>query len=200
MKRPPPPNLGKDAQVLVAIAARHCRMPHPSAVAAMARAVFPSIRASSTQPRLSVATIGETRLMHDDNMTPRWAFLWAHGIADTAHPNGWTFAHVWTAARDPDAYTNLANLVLMPEPLASMSDKQGPLMPYLQHHAQTVYGWKPRGVEDVAKPVGYDEITWAYMPPCDDPRKFVRDRLAVLNNERVKILRELMSEVDDRDA
>ena len=75
MRSPPPPRLGEDARTLAVIAARHCLMPHPSVAEIMRGAVFPSIRASSTQPRLTVATVAGRRLMHDDNMTPRWARL-----------------------------------------------------------------------------------------------------------------------------
>jgi hypothetical protein len=137
---------------LAVIAAAHCWMPHRDVVAACGGAVFPTIRASSTAPRMTVAAVAGRQLMHDDNMTPRWAFLWSHGIGETGHPKGWTFALVLGDARDPDAYTNLANVVLMPEVLASLSDKVGPLCGFLRYHAQTVYGWKPKGAAEFPNP------------------------------------------------
>lgn len=193
-RSPAPPNLGSDAITLAVIAGRHCWMPNPDVVAACGTAVFPSIRARSKQPRLSVDTIDGKRLMYDDNMTPRWAFLWAHGIAETGHPKGWTFAHVWTCARDPDAYTHLANLALLPEPLASLSDKVGPFGAFLRYHAQCEYGWRPKGQPLIEEPEGYNEVDWTYLPPYPDPRDFISGRLQTLKNERVLLLRQLIRE------
>ncbi len=86
---------------------------------------------------------GRTVGMYDDNTTPRWAFFWAHGIPETAHPSNRTFAHVWEGADNIGAYTHLANLVMVPEPFASLTDKDGPLTGFLRWHAWTVYRWKP---------------------------------------------------------
>lgn len=168
-----------------------CLMPHPDVVAAFPCAIFPTLRASKTKPRLTVETVEGRRLMYDDNTTPRWAILWAHGISATHHPKGWTFAHVWGVARDPDAYTHLGNLLMMPEAFASLSDKDGPLCPYLRHHAETVYGWRPRAEHATPKPEGYDALTWRYLDPVPDPIGFVRQRLHDLNNQRAKLIRDI---------
>jgi hypothetical protein len=42
-----------------------------------------------------------------------------------------------------EAYTHLANLAMVPEPFASLTDKNGPLTVFLRWHAWEVYGWKP---------------------------------------------------------
>ena len=184
------PNLGSDALVLGAIAVRHCRFPHPEVVSRLHGAVFPVIR--DTQKRSQVETVDGRRIMYDDNTTPRWALLWSHGFETTAHCKGWTFAHVWNESKNPDAYTHVANLVMMPECLASLSDKDGPLVPFLRYHAETVYGWRPQGKPEVGKPSGYDDLEWNYFEPVPDPRGHIRARLARSNAGRAKCLRDLL--------
>lgn len=187
-------DLGEDALALVRIAARHCLLPDPATVACFDGAVFPSIR--DQKNRITAGEHDGRAILLDDNVTARWALLWSHGISATHHPKGWTFAHVWPTVKDPDAYTHLANLVMMPEYLASLSDKQGPLTRYLQFHAWSRYSWKPSGFEPPAEPEAFDGIDWRYLPTCFDPSSFVRRRLAELNNQRAILLRPMMGLVD----
>lgn len=187
-------DLGNDAIELVRIAARHCLMPHPDTVGCWNGAVFPSVR--DQKARITAGEHEGRPIMRDDNVTARWALLWSHGISATHHPKGWTFAHVWGAVKDPDAYTHLANLVMMPEYLASLSDKNGPLARYLQHHAWRRYGWRPTGFDEPAEPEAFDSIAWQYLPACSDPCGFVRQRLMGLNNQRATLLRPMMGLAD----
>lgn len=176
----------------------HCLMPHPEVVAEIGGPVFPTIRAGNNSQRMETGTVNGQKIMYDDNMTPRWALLWAHGFPSTGHPKGWTFAHVWSRSKDPDAYTNLANLVLMPEAFASLSDKEGPLTQYFRFHAQTVYGWSPAGTEEVPEPDGFAQIEWRYLDPIPDPLGFVSGRVQELDNQRVVVLREIMKDSIER--
>lgn len=187
------PNLEDDVTAIAAIAARHCRLPHPDVVARCPAAIFPTIR--DQQKRGTVDT--EQRLLLDDNTTPRWALFWAHGMPQTHHPRGWTIAHVWKATKDPTAYTHLANLCLMPECLGSLSDKDGPLSRFLEYHACSVYGWHPTHASPPDRPPGYHEIQWRYLDPHPDPLGFIRERVATLSNQRVAVLRQLMKLTDD---
>jgi hypothetical protein len=41
-------------------------------------------------------------------------------------------------------------------------------------------------------PLDYDGIQWRYFPYFENPIVFIRQRLAELNNERVRILRPIM--------
>ncbi len=184
------PNLGSDALVLSALAVRHCRFPHPDVISRLSGAVFPVIR--DTRKRIQVDTIDGHNIMYDDNTSPRWAILWSHGFETTAHIKGWTFAHVWNESKDPEAYTHVANLVMMPECLASLSDKDGPLVPFLRYHAEAVYGWRPKGKPAVGKPSGYNDMEWNYFKPIPNPRGHIRDRLARSNAQRANRLRELL--------
>ena len=97
---------------------------------------------------------------------------------------------MWGASKDPDAYTHLANLCMMPEFFGSLSDKQGPLCAYLRYHAWVRYGWR-YGETTPSAPEGYDTLEWRYLPAIKDPPAFVRARLATLSNQRVELLRSL---------
>lgn len=188
-----PPDISKDMLDLARIAVRHCRLPHPAVVKRMNGAVFPVIRGRLEQRgKCLTGTIDGRKIMYDDNTTPRWALLWSHGIDIMSHPKGWVFAHVWGDVKNPDTYTHLANLVMLPESFGGLSDKQGPLVPYLQYHAEATYGWRPTNRNPIVKPVGYDDLTWNYLDSIPDPRGFVRERMSKSNAQRVKLLRELL--------
>ena len=164
-RRIDPPNISReDAVALSSTAVRYCRLPHPDVVKRLGSAVFPVVRAKGGNGKRGTCdTIkdrnGQDRIvMYDDNTTPRWALLWSHGLVQMAHPTGWTFAHVWDESDDPDAYTHPANIVMMPECFGSLSDKQGPLVLHLRHHAHLVYGWRPANCSPVERPSGYDDL------------------------------------------
>lgn len=183
-----PPRLEEDVAAIAALAARHCRLPHPDVVARCGAAIFPTIR--DQQRRGTVDA--ERGLLLDDNATPRWALFWAHGMPQTHHPRGWTIAHVWKATKDPAAYTHLANLCLMPECLGSLSDKDGPLCRFLEFHAWSAYGWRLSHAEIPEEPLGYGAIQWTYLDAISDPHGFICERMMTLNNQRVLALRPLM--------
>lgn len=193
LSKPEPPNISGDVLDLVKIAVRHCRLPHPAVVKSMDGAVFPVVRGRLEQRgKCLTGTINGREIMYDDNTTPRWALLWSHGFSAMSHSKGWVFAHVWDDVKDPDAYTRLANLVMLPESFGGLSDKQGPLVPYLRYHAEATYGWRPAGKDPIAKPSGYDDLTWNYLDPIPDPRDFIRERMSKSNEKRVKLLRKLL--------
>ena len=129
--------------------------------------------------------------MYDDNATPEWAIFWAHDL-DGPRPKGWTIAHVWPASDDISSYTHLANLAMVREPFASLTDKTGPLTGFLRWHGWDVYGWKPEQQAEPTKPDGYDEIQWRYLASVADPKALIRQRLIASDNQRTKILRPIM--------
>jgi|ERR1035437_5064382 hypothetical protein len=189
---PPLPALSHYHLPLSVMVAETSYLPHPEVVAAFDGAVFPTVRARKKTEKF---TIGETqtgRVMYDDNTTPRWAMMWAHGYGATARLSGWMHAHVWTAADEVDAYTHLANLVMIPESFGSLTDKAGPLTSYLRWHAWAKYGWKPKTGSALQEPAGYAQIKWRYLEPASDPIGEVRQLVSRLRNQRVIILRDLM--------
>ncbi|KAF0093025.1 MAG: hypothetical protein E1N59_3215 [Puniceicoccaceae bacterium 5H] len=182
-KIPPPPSLDSVGLYFAKIAAETFRFPHPDVVNRRSGPVFPSVRARARRGKRLEEVDG---VMLDDNTTPRWALLWSHGYSATGHPSGWVVAHVWEDADNVSSYTNLANLVLVPEPLSSLTDKRGPLVPFLRYHADQVYNWRPTDSDAPECPSGYRKLRWRYLPDGGD---LVEERLGSLCNERVKRLR-----------
>jgi hypothetical protein len=129
--------------------------------------------------------------MFDDNTTPEWALFWAHDLQGE-RPPGWTIAHVWPTSGDIDSYTHLANIAMVPEPFAGLTDKNGPLTAFLRWHAWQVYEWKPKAEAKPMKPDGYDEIEWRYLEFVDDPKALIRRRFEKRDNQRTRILRPIM--------
>jgi hypothetical protein len=168
-------------------------LPDPVAVGAIGRAVFKTCRHFTDRGK-PIIEGGITVGMFDDNTTPRWALFWAHGIAGVskAPSKGWTIAHVWGASKDIKAYTHLANLALVPECFASLTDKGGPLAKYLQYHAWKVYGWKPDAESVPDEPKEYERITWRYLEAPHDPKTFILKQIAKASCKRSKILQPLM--------
>ncbi len=180
-----------DADIIIRVAARYCVLPHPYVVSQLNGAVFPVVR--NTAKRLKEGSIDGKPVMYDDNTAPRWALLWAHGyLRSTFPPGGWTFAHVWNKSKDPEAYTHVANLVMMPECLGSLSDKKGPLTEVLRYHALSKYGWCPKEESIDKKPNGYDDLQWNYFSPINNPRDQVYRRLLELKSKRAETLRRLL--------
>lgn len=177
---------------LVSMVAETSWLAHPDTVQAFGRAVFPTVRARKEHTRGARIDDGEGDGMYDDNTTPRWALLWAHGIPITHHPSERTFAHVWEGADDIMSYCHLANIVMVPEPFAALTDKKGPLTRYLRWHAWSVYHWKPAHAATPEKPDDFDGISWRYLPKIDEPKTFINERIAKLNNGRIRTLRPIM--------
>jgi hypothetical protein len=193
MPIPSVPSLAPYVPALVGMVTQTSLLPNPEVVRSLGGAVFPTQRYRSGHRRLShILQNGEPIGMYDDNATPEWAIFWAHGRTGT-RPKGWTIAHVWPAGEDIAAYTHAANLLMVPEPFASLTDKTGPLTCFLRWHAWTAYTWKPAAEAEPQKPLHYDEINWRYLPMAPNPGELIRQRLAQLNNERVRILQPLMN-------
>lgn len=164
-------------------------LPNPDVVRAVNRAVFPTVRG---KPLYKVID----DKMYDTNMSAMWALFWTHDIKGENH-SGWTIAHVWAESKDKDSYTHPANLALIPEPFAQLTDKEGPLSAYLRYHAFITYDWKPAEKEDkpaikIDKPHGYDDIKWRYLQPVDDPLALVRSQVNSRDNKRLRLLRPIM--------
>jgi hypothetical protein len=189
-------DIGHYGPALVRMVTETSWLAHPDTVKTIGRAIFPTVRARKGHTRGAQINDGKGAGMYDDNTTPRWAFLWAHGISITHHPSSRTFAHVWEGADDIASYCHLANIVMVPEPFAGLTDKKGPLTSYLRWHAWSVYGWKPAHATTPEKPADFEDVTWRYLPKIDDPLGFIRARIATLNNERIRTLRLIMKSLE----
>lgn len=167
-------------------------LPNAETVRSWDRAVFPTKRANRLYARFTpIIESGEEVGMYDDNTTPTWAMLWSHGMVGGGR-KGWAFAHVWQASDDMSSYTCLANLAMIPECFASLTDKDGPLTSYLRWHAWVKYDWKPDHVEPPHMPPDYDQVQWRYLEHHSKSKQFINDRLVKQNNQRTKILHRIM--------
>lgn len=190
---PPLEPLDEYFRALADMVAATSWLPHPYAVSALGGAAFPTRRARKNYPRFTlISENGEEVGMYDDNTTPRWALLWAHGIMMTHHPSAWTFAHVWESADDIATYTHLANLAMVPECFGSLTDKNSPLTGFLRWHAWSKYGWKPPYADEPKMPDGYGQVSWRYLEKVGRPLESIRERVAGLRNKHVRILRPIM--------
>ena len=187
------PCLDEYSLFLAKMVANTSYLPHPDTVQKLNSPVFPTARNSQMRVT-SIEKDGVPIGMYDDNTTPRWALLWAHGFSGVSKvpSKGWTFAHVWQTQGDLGAYTHLANLAMVPECFSSLTDKDGPLTHFLRWHSWETYQWKPESKEEPRKPAGYSEITWKYFDPIPDPKAFICDRLAKANCKRSHILKPLV--------
>ena len=180
----------EDKFVLVQIAVRYLKLPHPDVVAAFnGKALFPTARAGSTRGKRF--DIWQNAYVLDDNASPAWALFWPHGL--TGRPDGWRVAHLWARADDPNSYTNISNLCLIAAPLERLTDGEGPLLPYLKHHACKVYGWRPEDEPEPEAPPGYSNICWSYIEPSGSPIDNISHRFDTLNNQRIRLMRGLNS-------
>ena len=177
---------------LVQMVAQTSYLPHPNVVKAVRGAVFPTARARKNHPRFSHILDADNPIgMYDDNVTPRWAILWAHD-KEGSRTKGWTFAHVWPVTDDIKAFTHLANLIMVNESFASLTDKNGPLTAFLRWHAWKIYAWKPELEVEPIKPAGYDDIKWRYLEGVENPKELIKARLNKFNNQCTKVLRPIM--------
>ena len=183
-----------DATQLIRRVVPYLLMPHRDVVSQLNEAVFPVVRDPSQRGKVEKdkTKFGKV-VMYDDNTAPRWAFLWAHGWQNVSlPPGGWMIAHVWNESKNPEAYTHVANIVLMPEFFASLSDKKGPLVDVLRYHAQEKYGWRPKKSFKVNKPCGFDDLNWKYLDKIHNPRDQVNRRLLESRDKRAIILSDLL--------
>lgn len=108
-------------------------------------------------------------MLFDDNASPTDAFLWAANQIKGADVQ---FNHVWTCASDPDAYTALWNLRCTPAFLAKATDSDRSVQAVLRYRSWELYGGRPVGTAEPARPSGYLTLTWHPSPrPIVHPPK-----------------------------
>ena len=175
MIKQPPRIDTEDELALAKLVAKYALLPHPSVVREVRNPVFPTLRVNR---ELRNKTTECGRYVGDDNKSPRWALLWAHGFKRQTVASGWQVAHIWERAKDPAAFTQLANLAFVPKSLTRLTDDGGAAAAFLRWHSAHVYQWAPTDAEIGAAPLGYSEIDWNYLPRCNNPREVIEERRA----------------------
>jgi len=97
--------------------------------------------------------VGEVRL--DDNTYANVAIKRALGLSPR-NVVGFEVCHVWPGTTyDPRYHTCIANLILLPRSLASLSDHDATVQRAIQYRSFELYAWSPEGVPLPEKPPGY---------------------------------------------
>jgi hypothetical protein len=129
--------------------------------------------------RGSIEEVEQRYVLLDDNTSPTDAFLWAAGIP-RSQIREVQFNHVWTAARNPDAYTALWNVCATPAFLAKTTDGNNhpEVVAALRYHSYRLFGHVPSGASVPDEPKLYSELRWAPHPePQTDLQTTLRSRL-----------------------
>jgi hypothetical protein len=125
--------------------------------------LFPAIRRyrAGAGERRSQVKDGE-RL--DDNTYANHGFKKALG-ADRGDLVGFEVCHIWPqSCYDSRYHTAVANLVLLPRPLAGLTDHDPEIQAALQYRSCELYGWHPVDKPSPAAPAFYPTTWRAPMP------------------------------------
>lgn len=153
-------SLLKHGDVLSVLIAENAIWAHPDIheqlVQAGNPAKYPHIRRAK-KGEIKGQNINGTRL--DDNTYANNAIKWALGGRKKF--KGYTVCHVWEKTCYSEKYhTVIANLVLLPRALESLTDHHSLVKNILQYRAYALYKWHPENCKTPTKPHGYDNLTW----------------------------------------
>jgi hypothetical protein len=134
---------------------------HSDVVAAVgSRAVFRTIRGR----RRGEIVEG---MMEDDNASPAEAFEFGTGFRRRAGSDV-QCCHLYAASTDPDAYTDIRNIFMVPQCLAKLTDSQAATLPtvhalhVLRYRAYILYGYcGPSRSSAPIEPEGFEALAWA---------------------------------------
>jgi hypothetical protein len=86
--------------------------------------------------------------------------------------------HVWPeTCYDVRYHTSIVNLVLLPAPLAGLSDHHKTVSECLRYRSYELFGWYPEEAGPPMKPIGYPDVCdWG---PCLPIPKNIREKLAI---------------------
>lgn len=113
----------------------------------------------------------------DDNTYANRAIKQAIGMGKVV---GFEACHIWPqSCYDTNCHTVIANLVLVPQPLAGLSDHDPEIQAALQFRAYELYSWHPTQHARPKKPEFYP-TTWR------EPMPFTPKAARALANRRLK--------------
>jgi len=112
----------------------------------------------------------------DDNSYANHAIKQATGISRDFITN-FEACHIWPdSCYDARCHTVIANLVLLPRPLAGLSDHDPEIQLALQYRAFELYGWFPPEAHEPRKPEFYPTNWSAPMPFTDKITRSLANR------------------------
>ena len=146
---------------------------HPDTVHAVSsHHLFCVVRTRNNATRGEIVDLGGGIMaMQDDNLTPTNAFIWAHGI-QRGHYQDVQFNHVWANSGDITAYTNLANIFVLPAFLSKLTDTHPDIKAILRYRCYELFHYHPQGTPAPEIPRAYRKLQWAeplpYVPDLED--------------------------------
>ena len=115
----------------------------------------------------------------DDNTYANHAIKQALGVGRDA--KGFEVCHVWPGScYDADCHTAIPNLVLIPRPLAGLTDHSSEIQTSLQYRSFELYGWHPKGSTQPVRPAGYPKAWRLPFPFTERVAKSIANRKAKL--------------------
>ncbi len=142
---------------------------HPDTVIqAQTRGVFSIVRCRASSERGKITQLASgRRAMLDDNKGPTDAFVWAHGWKKKEYTD-LQFNHLWSCGDDPDHYTNLANLCVLPAFLSKLSDTHEETKTLLRYRSFDLHGYNPTPTA-IKRPANYETLSWSDpLPPVQN--------------------------------
>lgn len=116
-------------------------------------AVFPNVRRARIGQGEKRGQVVEG-IRFDDNSYANLAIKRACGLGKSAQ--GFEACHIWPlTCYDERYHTAVANIVLLPRALASLTDHDSEIQRALQYRAFELYAWRPHGLPAPAKPDFY---------------------------------------------
>ncbi len=111
----------------------------------------------------------------DDNSDANRALKTALGIK--GQENKFSVCHIWEkSAYDEIYYSTIANLVLIPEALSTLTDHHHEVRAALKYRAYELYGWHPDRTSPPMKPASYPSNWRNPMPFTDKIKKSIQKR------------------------
>lgn len=139
----------------------HHRLVHDTGSAA----VFPMVRRARVSQGERRGQFDSNGVRFDDNSYANQAIKNAAGLGKFAV--GFEACHIWPlTCYDERYHTAIANIVLLPRALASLSDHVIEIQMALQYRAYELYGWYPEEMEKPVKPEFYPS---EWREPQPDP-------------------------------
>jgi len=112
----------------------------------------------------------------DDNTWANKALKLALGFPPRSF-KGWQVCHVWPGtAYDVRYHTAIANLVLIPRAIASLTDYDPEIVLALKHRSWKLYGWLPEGEQPPPQPTTWPERWRAPAPFTEAVEKALQER------------------------
>ena len=153
--------LGKDTELLTTILAKTTLWANPKVYKLLVEhnndrsgTWYPGVRRYNKSKGEKKGSINGIRL--DDNTYANYGIKKALVGTDRSLLSGFAVCHIWPeTCYDVRYHTNIANLVLAPQSISSLTDFDKNVQLALQFHSYQLYGWHPKNKRQPTKPEIY---------------------------------------------